>query len=615
MILDNLNMQAVTVSQLLGEDFDWRFEIPRFQREYVWTKDQWDNFFSDLTDEDEPGHFFGTIIGIQQENTDKQKSSVIIVIDGQQRLTTLSLYFVALYCHFRPLINLQDFGLINYLVKLMRRITREDSDPQLRLTPQDQNNNKEDYLQILSMAELIPEKYKLTEQTKKRNIYLAFEYFYNKIKSHIEENNTSAPVSILRKLADNANKSIVGVITVKDHLQAFRLFESLNNRGHDLEKTDLIKNFLLAKASTDGKISEYSYSLWKQIIKNTGNKDSEKERFFRNNYNAFRKSYSFSGKENTSEKFANKNNLLDIYTDLTEAMSPKDLLESLRQNSDIYAQITLKPNSTSSLSKALVQSLRNLNEAEGTTSFVLLMHLLKHQNDLQISEDDLISIIQALTFFQIRRNMTKMPPTNRMIPFFNNLVGEVDFGSRVGNSLVNFILAELNKFSAEDDAFEKALRGNVYSSAGTRSTVTLILKMLATKSMTKEKKWDLWEKDDDEKPIWTVEHILPQGKNLRKDWVEMLAEGDAAKAAEIQSQYVHKLGNLTITGYNGNLSNKPFLEKRDLMEGDGKPIGYNNGLSLNSDVCSEEVWNKETIQKRTDRLVEEIVKTFSVQPL
>jgi hypothetical protein len=123
---------------------------------------------------------------------------------------------------------------------------------------------------------------------------------------------------------------------------------------------------------------------------------------------------------------------------------------------------------------------------------------------------------------------------------------------------------------------------------------------------------DLWKRNNNGVYVWTIEHIFPEGDNIPIAWVDMIATGDAQKAKEVQSQCVHTFGNLTITGYNSTLSNKPFNDKRDRKDSDGNFIGYKNGLNLNGDVVSQDVWTATKIADRTNQLVEKIMQMFKL---
>ena len=113
--------------------------------------------------------------------------------------------------------------------------------------------------------------------------------------------------------------------------------------------------------------------------------------------------------------------------------------------------------------------------------------------------------------------------------------------------------------------------------------------------------------------MWTIEHVFPQGENIPDSWVKMIGEGDRSKAEEIQETHVHKLGNLTITGYNSKLGNMAFIDKRDRTDNNGTFVGYKNGLNLNEDLVNTNSWTKDQIDTRTDKLVEQALMIFSFE--
>jgi hypothetical protein len=123
---------------------------------------------------------------------------------------------------------------------------------------------------------------------------------------------------------------------------------------------------------------------------------------------------------------------------------------------------------------------------------------------------------------------------------------------------------------------------------------------------------NFWEKDDKGKLIWTIEHIFPEGENIPKEWIDMVVNGNIDDAKKIQSEWVHKLGNLTLTGYNPNLSNFSFEKKRDRKDKKENYIGYKNGLYLNTNLIQKQSWIVEDIKERTDKLIEESLKLFRV---
>lgn len=589
----NLNLASRPISELFGDNPELLYEMPKFQREYVWKKNDWEKFFKDLTVDDN-GHFLGSIIGIEP-STMFERNPLVIVIDGQQRLTTISLYLSALYNHIRYYKAHFNEDQQTDFNTLKRRLVQKTPGKLTRVIPQNQNSNFNDYRWLLGNIEVTVEKYEKPRDVEKRRIYQAYNYFTKEVEKFVK--NEDDKLSRLFELVEKVMAAILVVITVKSYSDAFQLFESLNNRGQDLNKTDLLKNIVLSRVSENVQIDDYYYSKWTQIIDNIGDSVSEQERFFRNNYNAFRKAFNHGDMNYPIAKSATQSNLLDIYAELTST-EPVGVLETTCDNSLIYAQVLLRK--TDGMTKKMREALRNLNNAEGTTSYILIMHLMKNREPLQLSEQDVINVIKATTKFQVRRNMTKFPPTNRMIPFFNNVVQKIDSGEKKSTELVQYLLSELRGFSSSEALFEDSLRDNVYST--NKATITLILRMLANEGMTAEDERDLWKVDDNGNPVWTIEHILPQGPNLPPEWIDMIANGDADAAAEIQKRYVHTIGNLTITGFNSNLSNKPFEAKRDMKNSAGKYIGYKNGLNLNEDVGDKDEWTTEKIRNRSDKL-------------
>lgn len=138
---------------------------------------------------------------------------------------------------------------------------------------------------------------------------------------------------------------------------------------------------------------------------------------------------------------------------------------------------------------------------------------------------------------------------------------------------------------------------------------------IAQKAMTTETWTDLWEQNDyGGKKVfkWTIEHIFPEGKNIPSKWVDMIAGGDRNLANEYLEQYVHKIGNLTITGYNSTLSNLSFLEKRDRLNAQKLYVGYRNGLEINKELAEKDSWTIQDIIERTDKLVSVLLEMYKL---
>ena len=142
-----------------------------------------------------------------------------------------------------------------------------------------------------------------------------------------------------------------------------------------------------------------------------------------------------------------------------------------------------------------------------------------------------------------------------------------------------------------------------------------VLCTIAQRSMTNETWTVLWEQNDyGGKKVfkWTIEHVFLEEKNIPPHWVDMIAGGDAALAKEYLEQYVNKLGNLTITGYNSALSNLPFVDIRDRVNAQKLFVGYRNGLAINSELAVKDTWTIADIINRTNTLVKQLLIMYKL---
>lgn len=142
-----------------------------------------------------------------------------------------------------------------------------------------------------------------------------------------------------------------------------------------------------------------------------------------------------------------------------------------------------------------------------------------------------------------------------------------------------------------------------------------ILCYIESQHQTKEIYTDLWSRDRSNKYIWTIEHVFPEGQNIPQEWIDMIAGGDKELAYKYLNEYVHTLGNLTITGYNQNLSNFDFNKKKHRTNSEGKEVGYTNGLYLNTDIIKDDYWSIDKIKARTNMLVENALKLFDLKKI
>lgn len=610
-------VDQTTVADIFSINSDKEYRIPKFQREYTWGINEWDALFNDVTDNDY-GYFLGSYICV---NGGSLTNTVLEVIDGQQRLTTLSLLLTALYEKLSALeeqMEMEDKTELSNLrselanKKMITSPAGRKYEYTQRLFLQRQNLNDEDYSFVLSEKGIISAKKNCPLYFGNRRIAKAYRHLSQLLDekvSEIKQDNPNADeISALFSIKSKFEQAVLVGIEVDTNKDAYMLFESLNHRGVPLSALDLIKNTLIAQAPTE-RDADNCYEQWKQILANIGQDDySIQERFFRQYYNAFREElnapYTVPDKKYYLGYLATRTTLLDIYEKMIKSDYVK-LLNDLLTKSQKYS-IIVNNNDEEYVYSAFLQ---DLGRIAGAPSYILLLYIMSNQEQMEITDDHITLILKYLISFFVRRNITDVPNTRKLTQLFIDII--TDIKSLQGDEIVSEIHSHLKDVAAADDVFEDKLRGPIYDE--NPEATRFLLCSIEAKHQTKEIYSDLWARDNSKKYIWTIEHIFPEGENIPDAWIKMIADGDVARAKQYRLDYVHTLGNLTLTGYNQSLSNMSFEQKRDRKSKDKtKDTGYRNGLYLNQDVVIENTWTIQKIQNRTDSLVNLLLEMFSI---
>lgn len=606
------SVEDPTVANILSTDMLKIYDIPRYQREYTWNQRDWANLYDDITQND-AGYFLGSFIVVNGTVNSKMDTIHYEVIDGQQRLTTLSLLLAALYTRIMEhKDSIDDDMMLDDIRPLRNRLILKSDKSMTRVIPQVQNHNLEDYRWILKEhigLDVVMQKPKFLGL---RKMSKAFNYFYDRLGEDVGGRDGIECVCCLLDICRLVCSAVVVQITVDSHADAYTLFASLNNRGVPLSAVDLIKNMLLGKVAgvDDGQL-DYFFERWQEVLHNLGDDYKTQERFFRQNYDAFRREVNKpfigeSGSQLPLGSVATRSNLLKIYEKRMEADDGAlKVLDELTENSALYSKIIGldQEGPDSELSNQLLE----LSRAQGVASYLMLLFLFKKQNQLELKDETLALLVKLLVCFFVRRNLTDTPPTRDLERLFISICESLESEGLKGIAAAEYIKKRLVDVSASDASFKERLEGPIYDV--NPDMTRYILTVIASPSVTKEMK-PLWERYASGNYVWTIEHIFPQGKNIPDEWVKMVADGDMSKAIEVQEKQVHTLGNLTITGYNSKLSNMPFVTKRDRKDVYGANVGYRNGLNLNDELVSTDTWTSEQIQERTDKLVGLTLKAF-----
>lgn len=557
----------------------YKYIIPPYQREYSWKEEQWESLFNDIY-ENEAGYFLGSIICISSETNE------LDVIDGQQRLTTLSILLLSLYEKLSHHYN--DFFSNKSLAKKFLDLEEyflDDND--FRISPSIQNNNEEDYYYLA--GKILDKKHILPKNYGNRRIAKAFKYFSERIELEIADFDIDDKIKFLFLLLDKISSSLIVKINTRDASSAFVLFESINNRGMVLTPIDLIKNTLISKLG--GNQPGIINNEWQEVIKNVNDYESQ-VRFLRHYYNIFSNlnKYKFNVKCDEVNK-ATKSTLIKIYSEIIKN-NGSELIKDLIDKSTIYNNLIEPRHICENSNYANYKtSLENLNRIGAVPANALLLYLFEYHND-----KDLSGIIKFLEKWFIIRHITNTPSTNKLDGIFIEMIKLLDNHGTL-DDVMESLLAELPEKKIIEN---KLITSNIYDFSSNLTKCLLV--NIERNLLTKESVKDYWALNTENgsrqpKPVWTVEHIYP--RNPKK--------GDIDEECE---DLKDTLGNLTITAYNGNLSNRSYAEKL-VLEKEGKEIGFNSeNIKINELLKDEVEWKSSNIETRGKWLVEKFLEGF-----
>ncbi len=592
--------ESYHVHELLSPETRVSYYIPRYQREYAWGKVQWERFFEDVA-ENAPGYFLGSIICINQ--TKDTLTPRLELVDGQQRIVTLSLLMAALYAALGEQAKALDEDGAVERANLRYCLLSKQSKAQ-RLELQRQGGNDVDFRALLGVAGVLPAAEDACSD-RRRRLWRGYEFFCKKLQGM----DAAALLAFLGKVKD----AVLVKIEVSNYAEAYTLFESLNNRGLPLTAVDLLKNKLLAQlGGQDEALLDAAAQQWEGLLKGLGDDYALQERFFRHYYNAHSQQLRQQPGRERLPPLVTKTNLMQVYEGLIgkDGQRARRFLDEVCAAGRHYARL-LAPEGDGELAQALAA----LVHVQGTPSYMLLLPLLERQQELGLADADVARLVRRLVGFFVRRNLCDLPSTRDLPRIFMDLLEGVDADAAPrGAALAQQLASRLAqaKDVQGDEAFAARLRGPVYEE--NTNVARFILCALAEAGMTSETRQDLWERSGKVKEgyVWSIEHIFPQGRDVPAAWVQMMAGGDKQRAQALLESHVHKLGNLTLTAYNSSLSRRSFAEKRDLQDKAGRWVGFRNGLCINAELADASGWSAAQIDARTERMAQQVLEMFAL---
>lgn len=527
-----------------------QFTVPVYQRPYSWEISQCEKLWNDIVHMQKInriGHFVGSIVNIAEQAmpTGVQK---FMIIDGQQRMTTLTLLLIALRDYGYE--NQEDTTInahsINGMCIQNDYASGEDKYKML-LTQKD----KDILIKLIDRAPI--------DESKRSKLLDNYNFFVDKIKSKKIE-----PCAILEGIG---KLQIVNITLDRAQDDPQLIFESLNSTGMDLSKSDLIRNYILMGLSPEQQDSIYNnYWFPMENLFDYSKQTWLMDKFFKH-YLTF-KYGKIPVESKIYEEFKN------YYGDKSyEAILnvSKELYKCAKYYTNIYYS-----NSGDMELDCVFKDIKSLN-MDVASPFLIKVYY-DYDNEV-ISKKEFIEIFRLCENYVFRRAICEMP-TNSLNKTFNLAVRNINNDNYINSVKAFFIMLDNYKRLPSNEEFVKELKIRDIYNMRIRNYILSKL-----------------ENHNNKSPIiienFTVEHIMPQNTNLNESWKNDLGKN----YKDIQKQYIHTIGNLTLTAYNSEMSDKSFEDKLNMTGGFKE-----SALRLNSYIVKQDKWNKDTIEERANKL-------------
>lgn len=558
-------MEATQAQLLSLLDGKKQFTVPIYQRTYSWQLAQCAQLLSDIkrvgANTKQTSHFIGSIVYFNPSSAPVTSVPELLVIDGQQRLTTVSLLLLAL-THFLKKnedIKMDDDETWEEIQEtyLVNKHRKDESKYKLLLTRKD----KETYTNLVNEIE--------NNELASKRVLENYEFF----RKEINKENIKTIYTGIKKLI------IVDVILERDKDNPQLIFESLNSTGLDLSQADLIRNYVLMGQPSDTQTELYE-KYWYPMEQGFGENISYLPWFIRD---------FLTVKASAIPKIDEVYETYKQY--LNSSSGPKSIEEavkSLYRYSQFYVRMVLLKEKD----EHLLKRFKEIQQLRIDVSYPLLIAVFSDYDDKIISREEFAEILDLTKDYVFRRAICGIP-TNSLNKTFATFYKKIKRETYLESVKAAFLLLDSYRKFPDDVEFSKNLVvKDVYN--------------IRSRNYLLESLENFNRKESVNAENYTIEHILPQNPNVSPEWQAELGENWKA----IKDDYLHTLGNLTLTGYNSELSDRPFSDKKTI-EG-----GFNHSpLFLNESVRKEEKWNEEAILRRVKLLSERACKIWAFPDL
>ncbi|GAA7635185.1 DUF262 and DUF1524 domain-containing protein [Helicobacter pylori] len=556
-----MDAKAMKLLDFIGKSQEKQFVIPIYQRVYSWEKEQckqlWDDIIKTGGNDQIEGHFIGSIVFVH-DGIYTTSHNELLIIDGQQRLTTITLLFIALRDH----LNDEDEFLEKFSCqKIQNRYlinSDEKGDKKFKLFLSEPDKDT-----LLSLIDR--NKRKPSEPSSK--IMENFKLFEEWIRKNTDK---------LETIFKGLDKLMVVEISLergKDNPQL--IFESMNSTGKDLTQTDLIRNYILMGLEPEKQKIFYK-EYWRAMEENFKQNEKLFDKFVRH-YLTIK-----------TREIPNINKVYEAFKRYQQerGIETEALLQDLQKYCGFFCQIAFKKEADKDLNKAL----GFLVDLEMDVIYPLLLELYSDYIDGVLSVQDFTSIIELIESYICRRAVCGLGTNglNKVFPFVTKKINKVQYLESI-KAYFGY-LTEKQRFPNNDE-FKKLF-------------ITIDFYHFQKREYFFERLENFNTKEPVNTQECTIEHIMPQ--KLTEEWERDLGENFQA----IHDKYLHTIGNLTLTGYNKEYSNNSFQKKRDMEKGFKQ-----SPLKLNQSLKDLESFGEEEIKKRANDLADLALKIWTYPKL
>ncbi len=538
-----------------------QFQVPLYQRTYSWTEKQLRQLWTDIVEQAEllesgekaSTHFLGSVV-LAPSPQNEATFPRWLVVDGQQRLTTLSLALAAIRDHIADgepdeAERIDEEYLIN---------KRKNGGDRFRLLP-----TQADRAQFAAYV-----RGPLSEQAAGGAVAAAYGFFRRKL---VEAADPAAPQDVLRiEEAITSRLTLVAVTTERTD-NVHRIFESLNNTGLKLSQADLLRNYLFMRLPTRGEHIYETY--WLPLQGSLSNDELEQLMWLQlvlDGDDRVRRQHLYAAQQQRFERGEVSEAEIEAY------------IKELYRRGALFRRL-LHPEKEAN--EAVRAHLHRLDTWQAQVTYPALMLLLDRRERGELDSADTARAMSYIESFLVRRTMCRVP-TNNLNRIFQAVPGQLPLDMPVADGLHQLLSAE-NRFWPDDDELREKVRTAPFYKFGRGHQRKMVLQRL-------EESYGHPEPVDFATAQLTIEHVVPQSPG--DEWLRLLSEevADGESAKDLHSRLQHTLGNLTLTAVNAELSNHLFERKQGLLQG--------SHLEMNRRIATTERWGADEIRARADEL-------------